>query len=168
VLTKSLINRVIEFANKKKIRILVDPKFENFFEFRNAFVFKPNRKEIEDAFGRKAKSPDDFTRTVKELMKRINCDNVVLTLGEEGMRIYGNAGKKLKIESIKTQARKVADVSGAGDTVISTIAFCLTGGADIYDAVFISNVAAGKVVEEVGIVPIYKNDLLKQLESEFI
>jgi D-glycero-beta-D-manno-heptose-7-phosphate kinase len=167
VLTKSLINRVIEFANKKKIKILVDPKFENFFEFRNTFIFKPNRKEIEDAFGKKVKSPEEFNKTVKELMRRLKCDNVVLTLGEEGMRIYENSGRTLKIESIKTHARRVADVSGAGDTVISTIAFCLTGGASIYEAVFISNVAAGRVVEEVGIVPIHKNDLLKQLEFEF-
>jgi D-glycero-beta-D-manno-heptose-7-phosphate kinase len=167
VLTKSLIKRVIEFAGKKKIKILVDPKFENFFEFRNTYIFKPNRKEIEDAFGRKAKSSEDLNRIVKELMKRLKCDNVVLTLGEEGMRIYENTGKKLKMESIKTHARKVADVSGAGDTVISTIAFCLAGGASIYEAVFISNVAAGKVVEEVGIVPIHRNDLMKQFEIEF-
>ncbi|MCU0373428.1 MAG: bifunctional ADP-heptose synthase [Ignavibacteria bacterium] len=166
VLTKSLIKRVIEFANRKKIRILVDPKFENFFEFRNTFIFKPNRKEIEDAFGRKAKGPEDFNKTVKELMKRLKCENVVLTLGEEGMRIYENSGGRLKIESIKTHARKVADVSGAGDTVISTIAFCLSGGASIYDAVFISNVAAGRVVEEVGIVPIHRNELLKKLEID--
>lgn len=167
VLTKSLIKKIIETANSKGKKVLVDPKFENFFEFKKSFIFKPNRKEIEDAFGRKSKSPEDLDEMVKSLLDRLNCKNVVLTLGENGMRIYQKIKGKVTIDSIKTRARKVADVSGAGDTVISTIAFCLAGGAEVHDAVFIANIAAGLVVEEVGIVPIYKEDLLNNLKSEF-
>lgn len=66
---------------------------------------------------------------------------------------------------IPTHARKVADVSGAGDTVVSTLAVCLSGGADIYDAVKISNYAAGMVVEEIGIVPITKDNLIKRFHE---
>jgi len=167
VLTKSLIKRIIDTANSKKKRVLVDPKFENFFEFKRTFIFKPNKKEIEDAFGRKSKSPKDLDDMVVSLLDRLNCKNVVLTLGEHGMRIYQKIKAKVEIDSIKTRARKVADVSGAGDTVISTIAFCLAGGSDLHDAVYISNIAAGLVVEEVGIVPIYRDDLFHQLKSEF-
>ncbi|MFA7360076.1 MAG: PfkB family carbohydrate kinase, partial [Candidatus Kapaibacterium sp.] len=167
VLTKPLIKKIIETANSKEKRVLVDPKFENFFEYKKSFVFKPNRKEIEDAFGRKSKSPEDLDDMVISLLDRLNCKNVVLTLGENGMRIYQKIKGKVTIDSIKTRARKVADVSGAGDTVISTIAFCLAGGAEVHDAVYISNIAAGIVVEEVGIVPIHKENLFDQLKSEF-
>ncbi len=167
VLTKPLIKRIIETANAKGKRVLVDPKFENFFEFKKSFIFKPNRKEIEDAFGRKSKSPEDLDDMVISLLDRLNCKNVVLTLGEHGMRIYQKIKGKVTIDSIKTRARKVADVSGAGDTVISTIAFCLAGGAEVHDAVYISNIAAGIVVEEVGIVPIHKENLFNHLKSEF-
>jgi len=166
VLTKSLIKKVIAYAKKHKKKILVDPKFENFFEFKETFLFKPNKKEIEDAFGRKSKSPDDLDDMVIYLLGKLKCKNVVLTLGEQGMRIYDKVKGKVRIDAIQTRARKVADVSGAGDTVISTIAFCLTGGADVHEAVLISNIAAGLVVEEVGIVPIHKNNLYKHLKSE--
>lgn len=168
VLSKSLIKKIIEISNHKKKRVLVDPKFENFFEFKDSFIFKPNRKEIEDAFGRKSRSPEDLDDMVISLLDKLNCKNVVLTLGEHGMRIYQRVKGKVKINSIQTRARKVADVSGAGDTVISTIAFCLAGGANVHDSVFISNIAAGLVVEEVGIVPIYKNELFNHLKSEYL
>jgi rfaE bifunctional protein kinase chain/domain len=167
VLTKSLIRKVIAYAKKHNKKILVDPKFENFFEFKETFIFKPNKKEIEDAFGRKSKSPEDLDDMVIFLLGKLKCTNVVLTLGEHGMRIYEKVKGKVKIDAIKTRARKVADVSGAGDTVISTIAFCLAGGASVNEAVLISNIAAGLVVEEVGIVPIYKKNLYKQLKAEF-
>ena len=167
VLTKSLIKKIINYSEKKNKKILVDPKFENFFEFKKTYIFKPNKKEIEDAFGRKSKSPEDLDDMVVFLLGKLNCKNVVLTLGEHGMRIYEKVNGKIRINSIKTRARKVADVSGAGDTVISTIAYCLAGGANVYDAVLISNVAAGLVVEEVGIVPIKNSSLLTQLKLEF-
>lgn len=163
VLTKSLIGKVLSLAKKKKIKVLVDPKFENFFEFRETFLFKPNKKEIEDAFGRKSKSEEDLNEMVLHLTKKLKCSNVVLTLGEHGMRIYSRKNGRISVSSVKTVAKKVADVSGAGDTVISTIAFCLAGGAGVTDAAYISNIAAGIVVEEVGIVPVRGEKLYKKL-----
>ena len=155
LLTKSLIKKVIDFSAKKKIKILVDPKFENFFEYKNAFVFKPNKKELEDAIGKKAKTDDELKKVCRELINKNKCSNLVLTLGENGVKVYSKSSDgEIKIHSIKTKARKVSDVSGAGDTVISTIAVMLAGGANIIEAVEIANIAAGIVVEEVGIVPI--------------
>jgi len=166
VLTKNLIQKVSEFAGKNKLRILVDPKFENFFEFKNVYLFKPNRKELEDALGKKAKQNGDLDEFAGEIMNKLNCENLILTLGEHGMMILENTNGKLKKEIIQTKARKVADVSGAGDTVISTIAVCLAGGADIKDSALISNYAAGIVVEEVGIIPIYKDILIEYILKE--
>ncbi|MEO8664355.1 MAG: D-glycero-beta-D-manno-heptose-7-phosphate kinase [Ignavibacteria bacterium] len=166
VLTKKLIKKISEFAEKNNVKVLVDPKFENFFEFKNTYLFKPNRKELEDALGKKIKDSKDIDTFAKELIKKLNCENVILTLGEHGMMVFENNNGSLKQEKIGTKARKVADVSGAGDTVISTIAVCLAGGATLKEAAIISNYAAGLVVEEVGIVPIYKNKLIENILKE--
>lgn len=166
VLTKELIRKISVLSVKKKFRILVDPKFDNFFEFRNAFIFKPNRKELEDSFGIKIKDLEYLDEIAAKLMKKISCSNIIFTLGEQGMMIYETVKGKIKKEKISTKARKVADVSGAGDTVISTIAVCLSGGASVRDAAVISNYAAGLVVQEVGIVPVFKNELIKNILSK--
>ncbi len=166
VLSKDLINDITGFAVKNGIKVLVDPKFDNFFEYKNTYLFKPNRKELEDAFGRKAKLTEEFDDFVNELIKKINCENLVLTLGELGMIIYENTNGNMKKIKIDTKAMKVADVSGAGDTVISTIAVCIAGGADIKDAAIISNYAAGIVIKEVGIVPIFRDDLIENILKE--
>ncbi|MBS1518064.1 MAG: bifunctional hydroxymethylpyrimidine kinase/phosphomethylpyrimidine kinase [Bacteroidetes bacterium] len=163
VLTRELIKKISAAAAKEKFRILVDPKFDNFFEFRNAYLFKPNRKELEDSFGIKIKELNYLDEIAAKLFKKISCANIIFTLGEQGMMIYENHNKKLRKEKISTKARKVADVSGAGDTVISTIAVCLSGGASLRDSAVISNYAAGLVVQEVGIVPVYKNDLMENI-----
>jgi len=159
VLTKSLINNVIKFANDNNIKVLVDPKFYNFFEFKNIFLFKPNRKELEEALGKKAKNENELLEFAEELFDKINCKYLVLTLGDKGVMLFEKTNGEIKTEKIPTFARKVADVSGAGDTVISTIAVCLAGGASVSEAVKIANFAAGIVVEEVGIVPITKEKL---------
>ncbi len=163
VLTKSLIHSVIEFAKKNNKKILVDPKFENFFEYKDVFLFKPNRKELEDAILKRTNGIDELTERAIEFIKKINCKNLVLTLGEHGMLLIENNDGKIEKITVPTQARKVSDVSGAGDTVISTIAVCLAGGASVKDSVIIANFAAGLVVEEVGIVPIYKDSLIEHL-----
>lgn len=163
VLTKPLIRKIVAASKEMKLKILVDPKFENFFEYEDVYLFKPNRKELEDALGVKAKDHDKADSLAIEAMKRLNCMNMILTLGEHGMLILENGNGSISKEIIPTRARKVADVSGAGDTVISTIGVCLSGGASIRDAAFISNYAAGIVVEEVGIVPVQKDALISNI-----
>ncbi|CAN5401728.1 D-glycero-beta-D-manno-heptose-7-phosphate kinase [soil metagenome] len=163
VLTKNLIKKIIEFANKSEIKVLTDPKFENFFEYKSVFLFKPNKKEFEDAAGRKFRNMDDLISSAHSLMKKIGCKNLLLTLGEHGMMIFENKNGKITEHSVKTKARKVSDVSGAGDTVISTMAVSIAGGAKIKDAAVLANQAAGIVVEESGIVPIQKEKLIEAM-----
>lgn len=165
VLTINLIAEIIYIANKNNVKVFVDPKFYNFYEYRNVFAFKPNRKELEEASGMKPRTDKELNEMCYELIEDINCDNLILTLGEHGIRIFEKTKKGITIESIKTRARKVADVSGAGDTVISTMAVCVAGGASLKNSVFIANVAAGLVVEEVGIVPIEKKCLLEHINN---
>ncbi len=165
VLTKDVIKEVIDFSRTNSIKVLVDPKFDNFFEYKDVFLFKPNKKEIEEAFGKKAKALIEIQNIGKELLNKINCKYLVCTLGENGIMMFENNDREILISTFNTRARNVADVSGAGDTVISTIAVAISGGASVKDAVTISNFAAGIVVEEVGIVPIEKESLIKQINS---
>lgn len=156
VLTPSLIKNIIELAAQNKILINVDPKFNNFFEYRNVTVFKPNRKEAEDILGMKIWNDEDLYSAGFSLLDKLNAKYVLMTLGEEGIAVFE---KNQQVKRMPTKARKVADVSGAGDTVISTLTLGLAAGADIIEASYLANYAGGLVCEEVGIVPIEKEKL---------
>ena len=156
ILTPSLITEIISQSNKKNILITVDPKFDNFFEYKNVTVFKPNRKETESVLGTRIRTDSDISSAGNDLLEKLNSEYVLLTLGEGGIAVFKKGGKENRMP---TKARKVADVSGAGDTVISTLTVGLAAGADIYEASFLANYAAGVVCGEVGIVPIEKEKL---------
>lgn len=163
VLSKTLITKIIELANSENKIITVDPKFENFFNYKNVTVFKPNLKETEDSFGIKIRTNEDIENIGFKLLDRIKSKYLLLTLGADGMAIFEN-GKPLKI--IPTKARKVLDVSGAGDTVISTLTMSLLAGASISEATYLANYAGGLVCEEAGVVPIEIKKLFNHLSSE--
>jgi rfaE bifunctional protein kinase chain/domain len=151
VLTAGFIKKIIVLANKKDILITVDPKFHNFFEFQNVTVFKPNRKEAEDILGIKIVNDNDISKTGKNLLKKLKAKNILLTLGPEGIAVFEKGKPERRMP---TKARKVADVSGAGDTVIATLTSALAAGGNIIEASYLANYAAGIVCQEVGIVPI--------------
>ncbi len=163
VLTKRLIEEIISLANESKKIITVDPKFNNFFTYKNVTVFKPNRKETEDVLGIKIKTEEDIYNAGNTLIERLKAKYVLLTLGADGVALFENGKVERKIP---TKARKVADVSGAGDTVISTLTIALAAGADIYDASYLANFAGGLVCEEVGIVPISIDKLFNEIIDE--
>ncbi len=153
VLTKELIGSIVRLAKERKKTIAVDPKFHNFFEYRGVSVFKPNRKETEEALGRRLVAFVEVEEAARELLRRTDADNVLLTLGERGMILLERNGQLAQVE---TKARKVADVSGAGDTVIATLTMALVAGASVREAAMLANYAGGIVCGEVGIVPIDK------------
>lgn len=163
VLTKSLIKDIIDLCTRKNILVTVDPKFLNFFEYKNVSVFKPNKKETEDAFGTKIMTEEDLIRIGVELKNKLNAEHVLLTLGAEGIALFGNGDD---VKRIPTKARKVSDVSGAGDTVISTLTVALAAGANINEAAYLANYAGGLVCEEVGIVPIEIDKLFYSVFEE--
>ncbi|MEJ2614028.1 MAG: PfkB family carbohydrate kinase, partial [Ignavibacteriaceae bacterium] len=163
VLSPFLIEEIISLANKNNLLITVDHKFNNFFNYKNVTVFKPNRKEAEDILGMKIKNDNDIISAADKILANLNAKYVLLTLGEGGIAVY-EENKSLK--RMPTKARKVADVSGAGDTVISTLTMALASGADIYEASFLANYAGGIVCEEVGIIPIEIDKLFDTVISE--
>jgi len=160
VLSKSLITNIIKLANSQNKIITVDPKFENFFNYKNVTVFKPNLKETEDSFGIKIHSNDDIENIGFKLLEIISSKYLLLTLGAKGMAIFEKSKPML---IIPTKARKVLDVSGAGDTVISTLTVALLAGSSISEATYLANFAGGLVCEEAGVVPIEADKLFTNL-----
>ncbi len=160
VLTKELISDIIKLAKEKVKTITVDPKFNNFFDYKEVSVFKPNRKETEEALGRRLHKQIDFEDSARELLNRLNAENVLLTLGEKGMILVERNGT---LSHVETKARHVADVSGAGDTVIATLTMAMVAGATIKESATLANYAGGIVCGEVGIVPIEKEILIQTI-----
>ncbi len=163
MLTKGLLSEVIDLARKTGKVISVDPKHLNFFEYKHVTLFKPNRKEAENALGLAAGSDEEAIGAAKELLSRLECENVLLTRGEKGMTLVERDGSS---SHFPTKARKVADVSGAGDTVISTLTVALVAGASIKEAAAIANHAGGIVCGEVGIAPVDRERLFAEVLND--
>lgn len=158
--TKMLVESVIDFAKRNNVPVYVDPKKDNFFIFNDVDVFKPNRKEAQQALGYNLKNENDIRKAGEILLDKLQCKNVLITLGAEGMMLFENNGT---ISSVPTKARHIADVSGAGDTAIATLAASIAGGANIREASAIANFASGLVCEKPGIVSITPNELLESI-----
>jgi len=160
VLIPEIIEGVIATANKKGIPTIVDPKKLNFNSYKNCTIFKPNLAEIKA--GMKidfdANNIAEIEKATSELRKKISAKGVLLTLSEKGICI--NSEKEFKYTP--AFKRNIIDVSGAGDTVISVAALCLASNMDYTDLSMLSTLAGGIVCEEVGVVPINKEKLLKQ------
>ena len=148
LLSKSLIKFILKVANQNKKIIVVDPKTKNFFEYINATIFKPNRQEVERNLNIDIKDDKDLLFAAKALIQKINCLYLVITLGEKGMFVYDNKHRYWKIP---TFSQEVYEVSGAGDTVISTLVLAKASGCDIKTASIIANHAAGVVCGKVGV-----------------
>ncbi len=160
LLTKPLINDVIHIARQQSKIVTVDPKFDNFFEYKYSTVFKPNRKEVESALGIRIRNENKLQEACQKLSRKLNSDYILITLGEQGMCLFEKGGRFARVS---TRARQVHDVSGAGDTVISTLTLGLIADFNITEAVTLANYAAGAVCAQVGVVPITREDLKKTI-----
>jgi len=156
VVTREVIRAVVAAAREHGKPVAVDPKFNNFFDYSGVTVFKPNRREVEEVLGGKLKTVEDVERAGRRLLEALRAENVLLTRGEEGMSLFRADGT---VTHLPTTADVVLDVSGAGDTVISTLTMALVAGADITEACVMANCAGGVVVGAVGIVPILPEQL---------
>lgn len=156
-LSEFLIKEIINYSLLNNIPIFVDPKIDHFFDYKNVTVFKPNRKEASQALGMTIKTNEDILKAGQELISRLNCSNLILTLGKDGMTLFDSEGE---IFQVPTHALHISDVSGAGDTAIATCAAMISAGAKITEAASIANYAAGVVCEQPGVVPITKEELI--------
>ena len=156
VVVLPLIQRTVALANRQGTIITVDPKFNNFFEYKRVTVFKPNRKEVEEALSTRLSSEEEVLAAGRKLLKRLRARNVLLTRGDEGMSLFEEDGT---VSHVPTKARTVADVSGAGDTVIATLTLAMASGATAREASALANYAGGIVCGSVGILPVEKAEL---------
>ncbi len=156
VLTDAVLRNVIAAARAAKIPVLVDPKGEDYARYRGATLVTPNRKEAEQALGRKLAKVDDMSRAADDLMKLADLDAAVVTLGADGIYYKDKRGV---FGHVPAQARAVFDVTGAGDTVVAQLAFHLADGVPLGAAVELANQAAAITVGRLGTHAVSRSEL---------
>jgi rfaE bifunctional protein kinase chain/domain len=168
VISAPLVKAVVKFAKQKKTFVAVDPKVGHFHLYRNVSLITPNLLEASQGSGVDIRDEKSLRKAGKTLLSRLLCASVLITRGEEGMSLFEREGRNVKVTHIPTVAKKVFDVTGAGDTVIATFAIAHAAGASLHDAAVISNHAAGIVVGEVGTAVATPESILQSLTSHTI
>lgn len=160
VLVPAVIERAIAQAKARRIPIVVDPKYRNFFVYRGATVFKPNRRELESALG--AEVDLEHPDALPAALAKLGVDNLLLTLGDRGMALISSGGT---VRRVPTVAREVYDVVGAGDTVTAYLAAILAGGGSPTEAAIIANYAAGVEVGKSGAATVSAAEVLEAYDD---
>ena len=155
-LCDSILTSTIEMGRKLKKPVLVDPKGKNYLKYSGATLLTPNKGEAAAASGIEITNEVICQQVGEKLIQEVELESLLITLGEDGMRLFE---KKTQSKHFPTLARKVYDVTGAGDTVIATLAVALGAGADLPTAAQIANAAAGLAVEQVGAATVKMFDL---------
>lgn len=156
LLTPSLCQKIIVHAKHLGKKIIVDPKGKDYTKYKGASLLTPNFSELQATTSTPLKSHDTIATAALALKNSLEIDNILVTLGRDGMLLIQDEHTVLHVPSI---AREVFDVSGAGDTVIATLAFALCGGHSIKDAALLANKAGGIVVGKVGTAVIHAEEL---------
>ena len=160
VLVPAVIEGAIALARTRRLPIVVDPKFRNFFAYRGATVFKPNRRELESALG--AAVDLDHPAALPTTFARLGVEHLLLTLGERGMALVSADGV---VHRVPTTAREVYDVVGAGDTVTAYLATMLAAGATALEAAIVANYAAGVEVGKLGAATVTPDEVLDAFDA---
>ena len=163
VVTRELLETVIPLARKHRKIITVDPKEEHFDLYRRVTALTPNRVEAGAAVGRDLARDADVQRAGGEMLRRLECEAVLVTLGEDGMWLFERGGRTVRIPTV---AQEVFDVAGAGDTVIATFTLALASGARLEQAARLANQAAGLVVGKLGVAVVTPQELLATLAGQ--
>jgi D-beta-D-heptose 7-phosphate kinase/D-beta-D-heptose 1-phosphate adenosyltransferase len=164
ILTRELIRALIQRACETKRFVMVDPKLKNFFFYRGATVITPNTGEASAAAGVPITDLSSLKRVGKALLKRLRCEVLVITRGEEGMALFEPNQEPYLVPTV---AREVYDVTGAGDTVIGTMALAMAAGVGVKDAARLANYAVGIVVGKVGTATVTQEELAREIERNF-
>jgi len=146
VVTPRILEEILDFAYKR-VPVLIDPKIRNFPYYRPATLITPNHHEALKMTNMEEDSDDGLYKSARAIREKLGCDAVLITRGERGIMLLQGDSKPVFVE---TAAREVFDVTGAGDTVIATLATSLASGATMFEAANLANHAAGIVVGKVG------------------
>jgi len=162
VVTKDVVRDIVRLARKRGIIVAVDPKISHFGIYSGVTILTPNTKEA--SLGSRIEIEDEASllRAGRGLLRKLSCDAVLITRGEQGMSLFEKSGR---ISHIPTVAREVFDVTGAGDTVISALTLAMAAGANMIDAAKLSNYAAGIVVGVVGTATVTPDQLKHRIRD---
>lgn len=158
VLNKTSIKRILELATASKLPVFVDPKKDNFFEYQEVAIFKPNLREINWAL------PNcTYQAAAKSILNKCNCGTAVITLSEDGIFCCSNEKSKL----YPSLVNKIVDVCGAGDTVIAILSLSYLSKCNMNEMATIANLAAADVCQSRGVIPIKYEKLTDLYQSLF-
>ena len=157
LLDKDLIQKIIKIAKNNNIKIIADPKKNDLSAYSNIDLITPNEKEIIDASNKKNLNEKEIIIFSRKMIRKNNIESILVTRSEKGMILIDNKN----IFKLKTTAKKVVDVTGAGDTVIGVLALMLSAGFHNKESAMISNHAAGLVIGKFGTETIKYNHLIK-------
>jgi D-beta-D-heptose 7-phosphate kinase/D-beta-D-heptose 1-phosphate adenosyltransferase len=162
MITRGLLSRLIQLCRQNRIFVAVDPKDTHFMNYREVSLITPNHHEAGFVYGKRIRNDDILKEVGWGLLERLKADALLITRGEKGMSLF-EADRTLT--HFPTRARKVYDVTGAGDTVISAFTCAVAAKATFREATLISNHAAGLVVAEIGTAQAGKRELMQDLED---
>jgi D-beta-D-heptose 7-phosphate kinase/D-beta-D-heptose 1-phosphate adenosyltransferase len=162
MMTNRVLSTIIDLARDSQTPVLVDPKGKDYTKYKGVSLITPNRREAAEACNLNENTPSVVDVAGNRLLSELAFESLLITQGEEGMTLFR---RDVKSRHFPTAARKVYDVTGAGDTVIATLATALGAGADLETATLIANVAAGSVVEQIGTTAITLQGLRAALDG---
>jgi rfaE bifunctional protein kinase chain/domain len=162
MVTLKLLSELIDLCRKNHVFIGVDPKETHFWNYKKVSLITPNHNEAAFAYGKKIKDETILEEVGWGLLDRLEAEAILITRGEKGMSLFE---KNRSLTHFPTRAKKVYDVTGAGDTVISTFACAFAAKASYKEATLISNHAAGIVVGEIGTAQVTKDQLITELKN---
>ena len=162
VLSDAVTAEAIALARAAGKQVLVDPKGRSFLKYKGATLLTPNRQELEGAAGHECAEDEDVVRAASALVQQSICEAVVVTRGADGMSVIGPAAAPTHI---RTTAREVFELSGAGDTAMAALALALANGATLVEAARLANIAAGVVVGKFGTASVTAGEILAMLDE---
>jgi D-beta-D-heptose 7-phosphate kinase/D-beta-D-heptose 1-phosphate adenosyltransferase len=163
VLTPAVVAAVVAAADEHGVPVIVDPKGRNYAVYRGATVVTPNRKELQEATGLKTATDAEVVTAAAQVVRTCGVANVLATRSQDGMTLFGSDGA---VHHLAAETREVFDVSGAGDTVVATLAAAMAAGISLVDGAVMSNAAAGVVVGKAGTAPIHASELIEALQRQ--
>jgi len=164
VITTELLDKIIEKTRAEGKFVVVDPKDTHFFNYQRATTLTPNHHEAGFVAGRRIRDEETLREVGFDLLGRLHAESLLITRGEKGMALFEPPDV---LTHFPTRATKVYDVTGAGDTVISAVSIALAAGADMKEAAYLSNFAAGIVVREIGTAQTSRETLAKEVFSVY-
>ncbi len=162
MLTIEFCKHIIQLANDENIPVYIDPKGNDWTKYNGAYIITPNLREVQELLGRPISNADfEIEQAGQSILKQFNIEFLLITRSEKGMSLIS----RNRVKHFPTYAREVFDVSGAGDTVIATLAWAMVHGNSLDESIHIANVAAGIVVSKLGTTPIEYAELQQALHA---